>query len=892
MMADNWHLKTVSELLKDLNTNERGLSASEAVARLKRYGPNLFPAVKPDSWGLIFLRQFQSPLIYILLLAAVGLALMGEVIDSLVIMFVLASNAVIGLFQEGKAQNTLQALKKFVETKATVWRDGRELIVLDREVVPGDVIILHEGEKVAADARLILANNLKVDQAAMTGESEPVLKTVTVPAASAAVAERANMIFKGTTVSAGHGQAVAVATGLETLVGRIAKQVQTIDTEIPLKTNIRDLSRLIIFFTLGLSLALFAWGTFAGKPTREMFATVLSLAVSVIPEGLPLVVTLILATGVWRMSKHHALVKKLQAVEALGQAQVIAVDKTGTITKNELVVQQVYVGGKKFEVGGNGYEPQGEIWRGGSPIDAVDEPGLALIGKVAAFGAGARVMWSTQDRLWRVAGDPTEAAMLVLAQKFGFHREELIERSPQLEEISFDYRSKYHAVVNQVEGRRWLSVIGAPEVVLDRATSIWRAGDQVGLKETDRRELREVFATMSRDGLRVIALARRIGYSGALSSAQVNELTFIGFLGIKDGLRPEVAEAMIRTKAAGIRVVMITGDHQLTARAIATEAGIWRPGDETLSGAEMDRLSDAELVVHLDRVSVFSRVTPDHKLRIINAFKHRGEIIAMTGDGVNDAPSLVAADLGVAMGLVGTEVAKEASDIVLLDDNFGSIVSAVEEGRSIYKTIKKVILYLFSTSLGEILTIVGSLVLGYPLPLLPTQIIWLNFVTDGFLVAALAMEPKEANLLKGNFEKPKKYLIDKLMVHRMITMSLPMAAGTLIIFRYYFELEMLKALTMSLSTLAVFQWFNAWNCRSETESIFRQNPLANKWLVAGTLIVIPPQLLIVYLPGLQKVFHTTALSLSNWFWVVSLAASIVLVEEVRKFFARRQLRRT
>ncbi|MBU3965585.1 HAD-IC family P-type ATPase [Patescibacteria group bacterium] len=914
---DMWHSKTLPETFQALHSGEHGLTRKEATERLKEYGPNKLPEGKVDSLPVIFLRQFQSPLIYILLAASMIVFAMGEIIDGSIILAVLLFNAIVGTIQEGKARNTLFALKKFVETRATVLREGKEFIVPDSEVVPGDIIILQEGEKAPADARVIAATNLKIDEAALTGESEPVhkisdiLERVDLPAT-----EQKNMIFKGTHILAGNGRAIVVATGIETVIGKISKEIAAIDTEIPLKTNIRYLSRLIVATVASISTLLFLLGIVSGKSVKEMFTTVVSLSVSLIPEGLPIVMTLVLATGVWRMSKHNVLVKKLQAVEALGQSRIIAVDKTGTITKNEMVIQKVYVDGKFFEVGGVGYEPKGEINLGNNIIDPLNHPELLLAGKIAAFCANARVMFSEEEKAWRVAGDPTEAAMLVLAEKLGFHKDDLERESPLVSEIPFDYKFKYHATVHQFDGQKFLAVVGAPEVILGLSQKIWRGGSSTALgtgksyhlSNKEKQELESVFLSMSREGLRVVALAAAFGEPrlrretrDALASLElrrsepkiltpeeIKSLTFVGFFGMKDALREEVRDAMQKAASAGIRVVMITGDHKITAQAIAKEANIYHDGDTVLTGQDIDAFSDAELSEKLARTSVFARVTPEHKLRIIKAYKAAGEIVAMTGDGVNDAPSLVAADLGVAMGKIGTEVAKEASDIVLLDDNFGSIVSAVEEGRSIYKTIKKVILYLFAGSWSQVLTILGALLLGYPLPLLAAQIIWLNFVTDGFLDVALAMEPKEEGLLRGNFERPKKYLIDSLMVKRIVLMAAPLMIGALVLFSNYYQTDLVKAWTITLTALAMGHWFNAWNCRSEDKSIFQMNPFSNKFLVGATVIIVFLQMLAIYNPLMQKILRTTALSFSEWLVIIPVAASVVLVEEIRKFFYRKK----
>jgi len=885
-----WHTKTVTEILDSLHSHGRGLTKEEAAKRFQEYGFNKLPEGKVDSLLLIFLRQFQSPLIYILCAAAGIVFAMGEVIDASIIFAVLLFNATVGTIQEGKAQNTLLVLKSFAETSATVLRDGKELIIPDIEVMPGDIIVLQEGEKVPADARIIFASTLKIDEASLTGESGPVAKTNTVLTAdNLGVADQKNMAFKGTHILSGNGTAVVVATGLATEIGKIAQKISSIDTEIPLKTNIRYLSRVIIITVAVISTSLIVLGVFSGKSFKEMFTTAVALSVSIIPEGLPIVMTLVLVSGVQRMSKRNVLVKRLQAVEALGQTKIIAVDKTGTLTRNEMVIQRVYVDGKMFNITGNGYEPKGEAVFDGKTIDPLNHVDLLFSGKIAAFCANARLSFLEETSTWKISGDPTEAAMLVLSEKVGYRHEMLEQEAPRIFELPFDYQKKYHATIRAVDGKNFLTVVGAPEKVLELCKNIWHEDKIETLNADRKKELEAVFHKLAQTRFRVVAYAVNLDTERSVDPEMMPALAFVGFFGMNDALRPEVKEAMQRVREAGMRVIMITGDHRLTAQAIAKEADIWREGDNILTGEEIDKMSDNELAEKLAHTTVFARVTPDHKFRIIQAYRKRGEIVAMTGDGVNDVPSLVVADIGVAMGKIGTEVAKEASDIVLLDDNFASIVSAVEEGRGIYKTIKKVILYLFSTSVGEVLAVAGALVLGYPLPLLAAQIIWLNFVTDGFLDVALAMEPKEKGLLQGKFERPKKWIVDGLMAQRMFLMALPMAIGTLYLFQGYFETDITKAWTISLTTLAVFQWFNAWNCRSESKSIFQMNPFSNKFLIGAATIVIFLQFAALYTPFLQKVLHTTPLSLSEWLVIIPVASSIILVEEIRKFFYRRKL---
>ena len=883
-----FHTKSSSAVIEALRSNERGLQSEEVSLRQKQYGPNTLPEALVDSMATMFLRQFQSPLIYILVAASVVVFAVGEVVDGSIILFVLLFNAIVGTIQEGKAQNTLLALKKFVETKATVLRDDKEVIIPDTEVVPGDILILQEGETVPADARIIASNNLTIDEAALTGESEPVHKTSEREATENTTHQYRNLAYKGTHIVAGNGRAVVIATGSRTAIGAIARTIASVDTEIPLKGAIRHLSHLIIATVALVSLTIFTLGIAVGTPVKDMFITIVSLSVSIVPEGLPIVVTLILAMGVWRMSKRNALVKKLQAVEALGQASIIAVDKTGTITKNELVIQKVYVGEQMFDIGGVGYEPHGSIGVHGRVTDAASHPALLLAGTIGAFCANSRVVYSEEDKRFRISGDPTEAAMLVLSQKLGFHKDDLERESPVIGEIPFDYRLKYHAMLHAVDGKNFLTVVGAPEVILELSETIRSGGRRTELTNDARKRLESVFYALSQEGLRVVAFAIDPDAGKTLAPEKIKKLSFVGFYGMKDATRPEAVAAIRKAESAGVRVVMITGDHTITAQAIAKEIDVWHEGDEVLTGPEIDALSDAELSERLKTVSVFARVNPEHKMRIIGAYRARGEVVAMTGDGVNDAPSLVAADLGVAMGTIGTAVAKEASDIVLLDDNLESIVSAIEEGRNIYKTIKKVILYLFSTSIGEVFTIIGALVLGYPLPIVAAQIIWLNFVTDGFLDVSLAMEPKEQHLLDGAFEKPKKYLVDTLMIKRMVLMSLVMALGTLFLFKDYYENDLAKAWTISLTVLAAFQWCNAWNCRSEHKSIFQMNPFSNTYLVWATITVVALQLFAIYTPVMNTVLKTVPLNLSDWMSLVPVAIVIVLVEELRKALHRTQ----
>ena len=889
----NFSELATEQVLAELKTSESGLSSKEARRRLEEFGKNKLPEAKSKTSWKIFIEQFQSPLIYVLVVAAFLVLYIGEVSDSIIIFAVLVFNAVIGAIQEGKAQNTLKALQNLTETNGTILRDGKGIILTDTEIVPGDIILIKEGEKIPADARLIQINSLKINEASLTGESEPVLKNLEyLSHKSRDTADQLNMVFKGTHCVYGNAVAIVIATGEKTEIGKISKVIAGIDTEIPLKKNIRDLSRLIIIVLFSLSAFLFVSGVFYfDKTIREMFATVISLIVSAIPEGLPIVITMVLVAGVYRMSKRNALVKKLQAVEALGQAEVIAIDKTGTLTKNEIVVKGLFANGKFFDVSGDGYETKGVIKVENRIIEPLDYPELISIARISALSADAEVAFSEETKTWRVVGDPTEAAMIVFAEKIGFRKPELLAGSSKIFEIPFDYQTKFRATIYKEKNSKLMTIAGAPEVILGLSSKIFEGSKNSALTKKKKEEIEKIFSEYSAKGYRVLAVGEYKNAKSFYESNKLPPITFLGLLFMQDPLKAEVKDSIQKIKSAGIKVVMITGDHKLTAVAIAKEAGIWEEGDEIATGADIEKLSEKELSGRLSKISVFARVTPEHKIKIIKAYKKLGLIIAMTGDGVNDAPSLVGADLGIAMGKIGTEVAKEASDIVLLDDNLSSIIAAIEEGRNIYQTIRKVLLYLFSTNIGEILAITLALVLFLPLPVLPAQIIWLNLVTDGFLTVALALEPKEPNLISGRFKKPKKYIIGKSDFARMILMASVMMIGALYLFQGSFSTNLLKAQTITLTALAVFQWFNAWNVRSETKSIFKITPFSNPSLIVATFIVIVLQLLALYTPFFQGLLKTIPLTLKDWVSILLIGFSIVIAEEIRKFINRRYFKR-
>ncbi len=886
LLKTTWHSKGVKEVIELLSSSEEGIKEEEAIKRLKSEGENKLPESKSESIVTIFFRQFQSPLIYILLISSLIVFFIGEKSDSVIILFVLIANAIIGAVQEGKAQNTLRALQHFTKTNTQVLRAGREYVVEDTHVVPGDVILLREGDKVPADARIIEIYNFKVNESALTGESEPILKNSdTLHNEKLPTADQKNMVFKGTFVVLGTAKAIVIGTGLNTVIGTIAKELASINSDVPLKDDIKNLSKILSLTILATSFFIFIIGVLGGVSLKEMFLTAVAIAVSVIPEGLPIVITLILATGVYRMGKQNALVKKLQAVDALGYASIIAVDKTGTVTKNELMVESVYVSDKEFEVRGNGYEPLGSIAFAGQVIDPLNHPELLFAGKVASLGSSAHVFLSEEENQWKITGEPTEAAILVFGQKIGFHKGELEKETPLILDIPVSAGINYHSTLHDMNGDAFLTVLGAPEKIFEFCDHVWVNGKIEKLSEKEKGAFENMVEKMSAKGLRVIAGGVLEHAPKEMGGNFMPRLTLLSLYGMSDVLREGVKESIAEAKEGGVKVVMITGDHKVTARAIAKEAGIWKEGDEIVTGKDLLEMNEKELLLKIKKTTVFARVTPEHKLAIIEGYRKNGEIIAMTGDGVNDALSLVAADLGVAMGKIGTEVTKEASDIILLDDNFRSIVWAMEEGRNIYRTIKKVLLYLFSTGVGELFTIVFALFLALPLPLLPTQILWLNLITDGFLVVAMAMEPKE-KLTRLKAQKRNRFLVDSLMIHRIVLLGFTMTLGTLFLFSNFYEADFVKGSTIALTALAVFQWLNIWNCRSEESSIFSTNLFSNPYLILSTIAVIALQLVAIYHPVAQTLLHTTALSLSEWALIIIVASSVIFVEEIRKFIYR------
>lgn len=857
-----WYQRSSSDICSELEVDpEQGLTSGEAKKRFDDSGPNILASKKKEPIASIFLRQIKSPLIYILVFASLIAGFLGEVIDALVILVVILLNAFVGGIQEGRARNSLEKLRSLTRHRALVLREGREILIVSEEVVPGDIVILNEGDRVVADARIIVEENLRTDESVLTGEAYTVSKISSpIKKADLVVGDQKNMVFSGTSISSGRGIAVVIAIGFESELGKISKEIlETADVPLPLIAKIKKLTRLIVLAVVIICTGVLAIGLFRGIDSLELFYAVVGLSVSIIPEGLPVAVTIVLASGVWRMAKNKAIVRQMAAVEAMGNADTLLVDKTGTITTGEMNVREIYLEGEKFEVSGQGYDPEGEvIGPKGKVQDRLEElAGLCFLSLKAS------VIKEEHDG-WRPVGDPTEAAIAAFCLKAGVSREELEKEYKVIYANPFDSEKRYIEAEFSKGSEKRFVFVGAPDFIA-RDLGV----DHDLLKDTEKLTLQ---------GRRVVALAV---FSGTKDNKKLISSVLIA---IDEEIREEVAEAVVQAHKAGFKVVMMTGDFPITARAIAKKVGIFRQNDKVLSAADLDKLSDEELGEALEKATVFARITPAHKLRIVKVYQKQGHICAMTGDGVNDAPALQAANLGIGLGS-GTQVAKDSSDIVLTDDNFKTIVGAIAEGRLIYLTLKKVILYLFSTNIGEVLVIAVALYIGLPLPVVAVQIIWLNFVSDGFFVVALAGDKTRSNLLSVT-ETKSDQLVDGLMVQRMLVMGVAMLAAALPVFSYYlvnFGLD--YARTMTLVVLAVTQWFNAFNVRSRFRSILVM-PLNNILLLVSLIVVSILQFLVVQTKFGNEILHTVPLAPDDWMVAILASTVVIFAEEIRKLAVR------
>ncbi|MBW2985019.1 calcium-translocating P-type ATPase, SERCA-type, partial [Candidatus Woesearchaeota archaeon] len=822
-----YHNEEIKGVFKELNTSEKGLTTKEAEKRVEKYGLNELKEKKKVTPLQIFLAQFKSPIVWVLIVAMVISLLIRIVaadkeagIDAIVIGFIIVVNAIFGFGQEYKAEKAIEALKKLASLKAIVIRDGEEKQIEAVRLVPGDIIILSTGEKIPADARLIELINLQTQEAALTGESLPVKKELNVFKKEASVADRKNMVFSGTVITNGRGKAIVTGTGMTTEIGKIAKLIQEAKPALtPLQKKLKRLGKLLTILVVAISIIVFLVGVLRGHNIKEMFFAAIALAVAAIPEGLPAVVTIALALGVQRMVKRHALIRKLPSVETLGSCNVICSDKTGTLTHNEMTVRKLLTNNEIVNVTGAGYEPEGKFSK--------DPKNFELLLKIGALNNDAKHL--KEDNKYKIIGDPTEGCLIVSAKKAGFDTAKLQKECPRTDEIQFSSERKRMTTIHKVNGKRVAYMKGAPDVILNLCHRILINEKARILTGQDRKKILKTNENFASEALRVLGFAYKELDKEKDEEEIESDMIFVGLQGMIDPPRKEVKDSVKECLEAGIKVVMITGDFIGTAEAIAKELGI---KGQAITGEELEKIKDLEK--RAEDIAIYARVNPEHKMKIIHALKAKGHIVAMTGDGVNDAPALKRADIGIAMGITGTDVSKEASDMILTDDNFTSIVNAVEEGRVIFDNIKKFVFYLLSSNMGEVLTIFIAMLVGFPLPILALQILWINLVTDLFPALALGVDPPEPGIMKMPPRDPKERIMNKKRGMLMFVIGAIMMLGTLGLFKLYNpETDLRYAQTVAFTVLMMFQMTNVLNCRSEDLSLFRVGVFKNKYLIAA-----------------------------------------------------------
>jgi Ca2+-transporting ATPase len=895
ILVKHWHHLPEAEVVEFLGTAlDKGLDTFDVGHRQKQFGSNTITQKKGKSPLVLFLLQFHQPLVYILLAAAVVTSLLREWVDSGVIFGVVLVNAVIGFIQEAKAVKAIEALSQTLTTTATVIRGGERRQIPATELVPGDIVLLQSGDKVPADLRLLATRELQIDESTLTGESVPVQKQSGVLPHDTLLADRLNMAYSSTLVTYGIATGVVVATGNSTEIGRINELIASADIlETPLTNKIARFSGLLLYVILGLAAITFLVGILRGESWLDMFMAVVALAVGAIPEGLPAAVTITLAIGVAKMAKRNAIIRKLPAVETLGSTTVICSDKTGTLTQNQMTVQELYAGGELFLLSGTGYAPEGEITCNGAAVVLPEDAALreCLIAGLLCNDAAL----IEEGGEWRVEGDPTEAALVVSARKAGLERERLFEGLPRLDAIPFESQYQYMATLHGNPELQVIYLKGAVESVLERCSfALSSTGERLPL---DFDVCSRAAAQMATKGLRVLAFARADrGISSAeLEHGEVAEgLTFLGLQGMIDPPRPEAVAAVRVCQAAGIRVKMITGDHAITAAAIARQIGLVGEATEAgqalaLNGRDVATLTDKDLIAVAERSAVFARVAPEQKLRLVEALQATGNIVAMTGDGVNDAPALRQANIGVAMGITGTEVAKEAADMVLTDDNFSSIEAAVEEGRAVYDNLVKFITWTLPTNLGEGLVILAAVFAGAQLPITPVQILWINMTTAVLLGLMLAFEPKEPGIMNRPPLDPRQPLLTKELGVRIGLVGFLLLLGSFGLFQW--ELQrgsgLAAARTCAVNIFVFGEIFYLFNCRSLRHSLFRVGLFSNRWVLAGVGMMVALQLLFTYLPAMNTAFGSQPIGYRQWMLIVSSSLAIYFVIEFEKWIRRR-----
>ncbi|MUT66805.1 calcium-translocating P-type ATPase, SERCA-type [Paenibacillus sp. NEAU-GSW1] len=898
MEQKKWHQLGKSELAETLGSSpEQGLSAAEAADRLANHGRNELAEGKRVSPIILFLNQFKDFMVLVLMGATLISGLLGEYLDAITIVAIIVINAVLGFVQEFRAEKSLHALKELSAPLAKVLRGGELLSIAAKDLVAGDVILLESGDRIPADIRLLEANSCYIEESALTGESVPVGKhAAVINDEELPLGDQRNLGFMGTMVTRGTAKGIVVRTGMNTEMGKIAGLIQQTETmETPLQHRLEQLGKILIAVAVGLTIMVVVAGILHGQPAYGMFLAGVSLAVAAIPEGLPAIVTIALALGVQRMIKRKAIVRKLPSVETLGCASVICSDKTGTLTQNKMTVTHIWMGGRNLNVTGEGYDISGGIFEGGAPVDIKHDTSLRRLLHISALcnnavlsreeieedSGGKRKNRKEPKEEWVLKGDPTEGALAVLSAKLGQAAKSLEGLYKREREFPFDSERKRMSVIVSHQGGRLIYTKGASDVLMDHCSYVLWDGKVVPFTATLKRKCAEAAEEMAQSALRVLGLAYRDLRSGDACESESdaeNQLIFVGLTGMIDPPRKEARDAIATCRRAGIKTVMITGDHQLTAEAIAGQLGIMPRGGIALTGRQLEAMTDDQLDRQVDNVYVYARVSPEHKLRIVKSLQRQGHVVAMTGDGVNDAPAIKAADIGIAMGITGTDVSKEASALVLSDDNFSTIVSAIEEGRSIYENIRKFIRYLLASNVGEILTMFLAMMAGLPLPLVPIQILWVNLVTDGLPAMALGVDQAEKDLMQQKPRSARESIFARRLGWKIISRGLLIGICTLGAFWITLHeapdsaQQLVKAQTVAFATLVLAQLIHVFDCRS-SRSIFHRNPLQNKYLVLAVLSSLVLMLGVVYIEALQPIFKTVPLGFREW-CLVFVAAGI------------------
>ncbi|PIT84755.1 calcium-translocating P-type ATPase, SERCA-type [Candidatus Micrarchaeota archaeon CG10_big_fil_rev_8_21_14_0_10_45_29] len=883
----NYYNISAKEALEQLNSKFEGLGSAEASRRLLREGENILQEGKKISPIAIFLRQFKSFMVLILIVAAAVSALIGEEFDAIVILVIVVLNAVLGFVQEYKAEKAIEALRKLSAPKARVLRDGHEIEIDSRKLVTGDIIILEAGMRVPADARILEEASLQIDESMLTGESNPSKKHFEAIRGSPSLQDMANMVFMGSNVARGRAKALVCATGMNTEMGKIASLISgEKERDTPMQVKISRMGRTIgyavlalcaIVFATGVIRDYFSTGSFVAENISSLFLASVALVVAAVPEGLPAIVTISMALGVSRMVKRHALIRRLPSVETLGSTDIICSDKTGTLTKNEMTVRKIFLGGKFISVSGEGYSSSGKFsYDGGGSAGGADLRELLIAGALCNDSKLEK-----KKGKFHMLGDPTEAALLASASKMKISKKQIDARFARIDEIPFDSKRKMMSTIHRQGKGKIAYVKGAPDVIISKCKYILKNGKAKKINAKERRQILEANEKMASSALRVLAFAYKKMPASSPSANAEQSIVFIGLQAMIDPPRPEVGAAIAKCKKAGIRTIMVTGDFKLTAIAIAKEIGLLQEGDLAIDGSELERMNDSKLSKIIEKVRIFARVSPSHKVRILSALRARGHIVAMTGDGVNDAPALKKADIGVAMGLMGTDVAREASDMVLTDDNFASIVNAVEEGRGVYESIRQFVQYTLSSNLGELLVIFIAVIIGWPLPLIAIQILWINLLTDGLPGLALGLDPHSKDIMAASPRRRHEDIITSNMVENVLLLGCIMGAGTLFLYSLY-GIGSAIANSVAFSALIIFQMFHVLTYKAQN---FCFDFIKNKFVSLAIIISILLQIVVLYTP-LNALFKTVPLGVSEWVAILLVSSTAFIIPQARQLFSK------